>query len=268
MRRSLPDELVLVTDGRYGDQAAAQMAAAGVDGARRWSALTGAAIDDCSPTRVGAVRPRSASRPTHVTYAAVPAPTRRRSTPDARRPRRRGRGRAARRRTPARSPAWPRPAASPTPRWPTVAPLLGRRADRGRGRATSSRSAMRELGAERPELRDDRRHRPDNAALPAPPPDGRARSRTGDTVVIDVGALYDGYHSRHDPHASSSASRSRAAARAVRRSSLEAQAAGRRRRRAPGVSTPDARRGVPRHDHRPPATATGSPTAPATASAC
>ncbi|HZX53753.1 MAG TPA: aminopeptidase P family N-terminal domain-containing protein, partial [Ilumatobacteraceae bacterium] len=47
-----PDEIVLVTDGRYGDQATAQMKQAGVDG-RVIVGLSGAAMLDSLATEVG-----------------------------------------------------------------------------------------------------------------------------------------------------------------------------------------------------------------------
>src|SRR3954449_5369508 len=48
-----PDEVVLVTDGRYGDQATAQMAEAGVDG-RMIVGLSGAAMLDSLAAEVNA----------------------------------------------------------------------------------------------------------------------------------------------------------------------------------------------------------------------
>src|SRR3954469_15508936 len=62
-----PDELVLVTDGRYGEQSAAQMAAAGVDGRVLVGATAGAVDDHLAET----VRPFTTLgfESSHVSYA-------------------------------------------------------------------------------------------------------------------------------------------------------------------------------------------------------
>ena len=65
-----PDETVLVTDGRYGDQATAQMAEAGVDG-RVIVGLSGAAMLDFLAAEVG-VFGSVAFESAHVTLRAVP----------------------------------------------------------------------------------------------------------------------------------------------------------------------------------------------------
>ncbi len=58
----LPDELVLVTDGRYEERAAEELAAAGAHGPRRHRAVAGRPDGRCWPT-ASAASAASASRP-------------------------------------------------------------------------------------------------------------------------------------------------------------------------------------------------------------
>ena len=122
---------------------------------------------------------------------------------------------------------------------------------------------MRRLGADGPSYDTIVASGPDNAARPHHQT-GRRTIVEGDTVIIDVGALVDGYHSDMtrtfvvgDPSPEQRGRlrpRARGPARRARR--------GRRRRRRPDVDAD-----VPRTCSPTPATATGTSTAPATASA-
>ena len=186
-----PDDIVLVTDGRYGDQAAAQLALAGVE-ARVLVGLSGARdprparCRGCS-VRLGRVRGRAR----HL--RAVPALPRavrdRRSFPSvpSSKP-------SAGTRTAARSPVWPRPAGSPTwpsPRCSPTAGCVGRTEAEVRNHLEIR---MRELGASGPSYETIVATGPVNAAHPHHRPTDTL-IEPGHTVIIDVGALYDGYHS-------------------------------------------------------------------------
>ena len=123
---------------------------------------------------------------------------------------------------------------------------------------------MRRLGAGGPSYDTIVASGPRHAALPHHATE-RHRIVEGDTVIIDVGALVDGYHSDMtrtfvvgDPTA--------AAARAATTSCSTAQVAGVAAVRA-GTTARELDAAC-RASSSTPATATGSPTAPATAWAC
>jgi len=185
-----PDEVVLITDGRYGEQARAQMAAAGVAG-RIIVGLSGAAMLDslaAETARFGSIGLESA----HVTYQQF---QRFESTLE-----------------------------------PTLVPVgglieverrvkdegeIGRMAEACRiadaalsevgfpaaleGRTEAQirnqlEIRMRELGADGPSYETIVATGPTNAARPHHRPTDTV-IESGHTVIIDVGALYDGYHS-------------------------------------------------------------------------
>jgi Xaa-Pro aminopeptidase len=185
----LPDHLALVTDGRYGEQATAQMAAAGVDGV----VLEGrsvAAMTDLLTEAASAIA-RLGFESSHVTFAehqrlsaaltAVMTPTtgivqrERRSKDD---------GEIARMATACRiadqalADVWPLLHERPTE-------IIVRNA---------LESRMRELGADGPSYETIVAAGPVNAPLPHHRPDHTV-IEDGHTVIIDVGALVDGYHS-------------------------------------------------------------------------
>ena len=187
-----PDELVLVTDGRYGEQSAAQMAAAGVDGRVLVGATAGAVNDHLAET----VRPFTTLgfESSHVSYAQF------RAYEAAMRPTLVGLDGVveAERRTKddgeiARMAEACRIADAALAE---VAPLL----TAGGGPLTEAEVRnrleirMRELGADGPSYETIVATGPTNAALPHHRPT-HTRIEDGHTVVVDVGALYDGYHS-------------------------------------------------------------------------
>jgi Xaa-Pro aminopeptidase len=185
----LPGELVLVTDGRYGEQAAMQMAAAGVDG-RVVVGATGAAIND-HLAAITAASPTVGFEAAHVSYAQfrqyeqafastlvgldgiVEAERR---TKDA--------GEVARMQEACRI---------ADAALAEVAPRLGDGLTEAEVRNLLE-IRMRELGATGPSYETIVATGPVNAALPHHRPE-HVRIEDGHTVVIDVGALYDGYHS-------------------------------------------------------------------------
>ena len=242
----------LVTDGRYAERAAADLAAAG--STPRSSSRHPAEIRELLVACAGGgpVRPR---RPPHPRRLDRPGRRPRPAADDARSPAAAGQGRRR---------AGPDGA--------------GRGDRRRRARRRSRRCSadgpteadvrdelehrMRRLGADGPSYDTIVASGPDNAARPHHQT-GRRTIVEGDTVIIDVGALVDGYHSDMtrtfvvgEPTRRAAASlrpRARGPARRARR--------GRRRRRRRGTSTRRAATCSPT-----PATATGSSTAPATAS--
>ncbi len=184
-----PDEIVLGTDGRYGGQAEQQMAAAGVNG--RVLVGTSAAQLDAhlaqASSAVGALGFEAAaishSRYLHldaqltVELVAVDGLVEAvRRTKDA--------GEVARIAEACRI---------ADAALAAVAPTLGD----GRTEAdvrNDLESEMRRLGASGPSYDTIVAAGPVNASMPHHSP-GHARLEPGHTVVIDVGALYDGYHS-------------------------------------------------------------------------
>ena len=96
-------------------------------------------------------------------------------------------------RTTARSPASRPPPRSPTPRWPSCGPGCSTGPPR-RSSRSSSTPTMRRLGATGPASRPSSASGPNGAKPHARPvePSGRA---DGDLVVLDFGALVDGYRS-------------------------------------------------------------------------
>jgi Xaa-Pro aminopeptidase len=185
----LPDELVLVTDGRYGDQAAAQMAAHDVAG-RVLVGATAGAINDHLAALVASIG-QVGFEAAHVSYAQfrqyeqafagslvaldglVEAERR---TKDA--------GEIARIAEACRI---------ADAALAEVAPMLGDGLTEAEVR-NRLEIRMRQLGAEGPSYETIVATGPVNAALPHHRPE-HLRIQAGHTVIIDVGALYDGYHS-------------------------------------------------------------------------
>jgi Xaa-Pro aminopeptidase len=185
-----PDEVVLVTDGRYGDQATAELALAGVD-ARVLVGLSGAAILDLLAAEVAPFA-SVGFEATHVTYeqfqryqalfeptlipvgALVEAERRRKDA-----------GEIARMQEACR-----------------IADVALSELQSARGLAGRTESdvrnqletRMRELGASGPSYETIVATGPLNAARPHHRPTDTV-IEDGHTVIIDVGALYDGYHS-------------------------------------------------------------------------
>jgi Xaa-Pro aminopeptidase len=181
-----PDEVVLVTDGRYGDQATAQLADAGVDG-KVIVGLSGAAILDAVAAEVagfGSVGFEAA----HVTYeqfqryqglfkaSLVPV---------------RGVVEAGRRRKDAGEIARMAEACRIADIALSEVDLEGRTEAAVRNQLEIR---MRELGAVGPSYETIVATGPVNAARPHHRPTD-TMIEIGHTVIIDVGALYDGYHS-------------------------------------------------------------------------
>ncbi len=183
-----PSEVVLITDGRYGDQATAQLAQAGVDG-RVIVGLSGAAMLDALATEVagfGSVGFEAA----HVTYEQFRRFERLFTTTlvpvsgvvEAER-RRKDAGEIARMAQACR----------------IADPALAEVAQSLEGRTEAEvrnqlEIRMRELGASGPSYETIVATGPVNAARPHHRPTD-TRIEAGHTVIIDVGALYDGYHS-------------------------------------------------------------------------
>jgi Xaa-Pro aminopeptidase len=184
-----PDEIVLVTDGRYGDQAIAQMANAGVDG-RVIVGRSGAAILDALAAEVAPFA-TVGFEAAHVTYeqfqrlhglfkpilvavgGVVQAERRRKDA-----------GEIARMAEACRI--------ADTALSESVATgLEGVTEAEVRNRLEIR---MRELGADGPSYETIVATGPVNAARPHHRPTDTV-IEAGHTVVIDVGALYDGYHS-------------------------------------------------------------------------
>ena len=252
----LPDRLVLVTDGRYADRAQAEMAAAGVDAEIRVG-FTQASSTTCSSTCAQAPARSAPMPPSSAINAGRRG--RRRSTivpadgvvEDARRVK--DAGEVAR--IAAAAGCADRALAD-------VAPMLGRPNDRSRC-ANRARVPHAPARCGRAELRHDRRLGAASRG-PASPPGGRPPIEEGDTVVIDVGALVDGYHSDMtrnfvvgEPSRSSSASTTSSSMPSSPVSRPSAPGIGRAR------STPRAATSSPR-----PATTTGTCIRRGTVSAC
>lgn len=187
-----PSSLVLVTDGRYGAQARRQAEAAGVDLDVRVGATQAEMLGHVAGAASGAAT--IAFEASHVTVAqhaqlerAVPMPLVATT----------GRVEACRRRKdPTEIEAIARAAAIADEALAEVAPLL---ADPAEGLTEAKvrdllEIRMRELGASGPSYETIVAAGPLHAALPHHRPTARPIVR-GDLVVIDVGALVDGYHS-------------------------------------------------------------------------
>jgi len=183
-----PDSLTLITDGRYGDQAAQQMEAAGVEGTVVVG-VNGALIQTiataCAPHgRIG-FEAAHVSFQSHGQYAAAIAgelvpvvglvETQRR------------------RKDPAEIDAMARACAIADQALADVAPLLGDGLSEAQVR-NQLEIRMRELGATGPSYETIVATGPHRAALPHHRPTS-TRVESGHTVIIDVGALVDGYHS-------------------------------------------------------------------------
>jgi Xaa-Pro aminopeptidase len=183
------DDLVLVTDGRYGDQATAQLAAAGVDG-RVVVGLSGGELLDLLAAEV-ATCTSLGFEAAHVTYEQFQRYQARFTTPlvpvgglvETER-RRKDAGEIARMAEACR-----------------IADAALAEAQRtgfeGRTEAevrNQLEMRMRELGADGPSYETIVATGPVNAARPHHRPTD-TMIEAGHTVIIDVGALYDGYHS-------------------------------------------------------------------------
>ncbi len=185
-----PDEVVLVTDGRYGDQAGAQMAATGVEG-RVIVGLSGAAMLDALAAEVSPFA-TVGFEAAHVTYeqfqryqslfkpALVPVG----GLVEAER-RHKDAGEIARMAEACRI------ADSALSELHETGGLLGRTEADVRNQLEIR---MRELGADGPSYETIVATGPINAARPHHRPTNTV-IESGHTVIIDVGALYDGYHS-------------------------------------------------------------------------
>ncbi len=183
------DEVVLVTDGRYGDQATAQLAQSGVAG-RVVVALSGAAILDAIAAEVATLatlgfeaghvtyeqfqRFQSVFAPTLVPVGGVVEAERRRKDP----------GEVSRMAEACRI-------ADLALADVVAAGLEGRTEAEVRNHLEIR---MRELGAEGPSYETIVATGPVNAARPHHRPTDTV-IEAGHTVIIDVGALYQGYHS-------------------------------------------------------------------------
>ena len=183
------DEVVLVTDGRYGDQATAQLAQSGVDG-RVIVGLSGAAILDVLAAEVERFatlgfeaahvtyeqfqRFQSVFKPTLVPVGGVVEAERRRKDP----------GEISRMAEACRI-------ADAALTEVVAAGLEGRTEAEVRNHLEIR---MRELGADGPSYETIVATGPVNAARPHHRPTD-TMIEAGHTVIIDVGALYEGYHS-------------------------------------------------------------------------
>jgi Xaa-Pro aminopeptidase len=182
------DSLTLVTDGRYGQQAAMQMEAAGVEG-RVVVGPNGGLVQTIAEACAGFARvgfeAAHVSYQAHGQYAAAIAgdlvPTL--STVEAQR----------RRKDPAEIDAMARACGIADQALAEVAPLLGDGLSEAQVRNLLE-IRMRELGATGPSYETIVATGPNNAALPHHRPTA-TRIEHGHTVIIDVGALVDGYHS-------------------------------------------------------------------------
>lgn len=181
-----PDEMVLVTDGRYGDQATVQLAEAGVD-ARVIVGLTGAAIFDALAAEVAPFA-TVGFEAAHVTYeqfqryqklfeaSLVPVS----GVIEAER-RHKDAGEIER--------------MAEACRIADIAISEVRLAGRSEAEVRNQLEIrMRELGADGPSYETIVATGPINAAHPHHRPTETV-IEAGHTVIIDVGALYDGYHS-------------------------------------------------------------------------
>jgi Xaa-Pro aminopeptidase len=183
-----PDTLTLVTDGRYGDQAAQQMEAAGVPG-EVLVGLNGALVrtiaEACSGHgRIG-FEAAHVSFQAHGQYSAAVAGS---LVPVV------GLVEAQRRRKdPFEIEAMARACAIADRALAEVAPMLGDGMTEAQVR-NQLEIRMRELGASGPSYETIVATGPRNAALPHHRPTATP-IEAGHTVIIDVGALVDGYHS-------------------------------------------------------------------------
>ena len=253
-----PQRCVLVTDGRYAERAAADLDAAGL----------GELVD----VVVGTTRPQirdhvvavagggdvraEADHLTHAQWLDLAGDL------DPRARRRHDHRRCAASRTAASWPAWTTRRRSPTPRSPRsrrCSPTAPTEADV----RDELEYRMHRAGADGPSYDTIVASGPDNAARPHHHT-GHRTIVEGDTVIIDVGALVDGYHS--DMTRSFVVGEPTVEQAAIYELVLEAQLAGLDAVRA-GATGPGRRRRVPRACSPTAATATGTSTAPATASA-
>lgn len=184
-----PDRLTFVTDGRYGDQATQQMAVAGIDGEVRVGATGGQMLelvaDACAPyATVG-------FESTHVTYHQH---TQYRSVIAAELVPMTGVVEAERRiKDEGEIEAMALACRIADQALAEVAPLLGDGLTEAEVR-NRLETRMRELGASGPSYETIVATGPRNASLPHHRPTDTPIEQ-GHTVIIDVGALVDGYHS-------------------------------------------------------------------------
>ena len=182
------DSLTLVTDGRYGEQAAQQMTAAGIDG-RVMVGLNGALVQTIAEACAGHGRigfeAAHVSFHSHRQYADAVAgellPLM--GVVESQR----------RRKDPTEVESIARACAIADRALAEVAPML----DDGLSEAEVRNLLeirMRELGASGPSYETIVAAGPHNASLPHHRPTA-TRIESGHTVIIDVGALVDGYHS-------------------------------------------------------------------------
>ncbi len=155
----------LVTDGRYAEQAAAELAAAGL--ADQVDVVVGTTRPQIREhvVAVGRRGRRASSKPTTSrTRSGSTSPARSTAHPRHRHDRelRRVKDRGELARMDARRVRSPTP---PSPRWPRCSPSVRPRPTS----ATSSSIRMRRARRRRPELRHDRRHRARQRGPPAPP---------------------------------------------------------------------------------------------------
>ncbi|MCU1391124.1 MAG: Xaa-Pro aminopeptidase [Ilumatobacteraceae bacterium] len=186
-----PDDLAVITDGRYGDQAAAELAAAGVDG-RIDVGSTRRAMTDHLARAAGSGRPgaRLGFEGAHISYAehaslsesvAVEWIATSGVVEESRRTKDRGEIERMERASDIADVALA-----------VALPFLHSEPTEAQFRDTLE-AAMRQHGADGPSFDTIIAAGP-NAALPHHHPDD-TRIVEGMTVVIDFGALYDGYHS-------------------------------------------------------------------------
>jgi Xaa-Pro aminopeptidase len=184
-----PETLTLVTDGRYGDQAAQQMAAAGVQGdvlvGTSGAATLQHVADSCASFGTVGFEAAHVSYLQHQHYRDAVAAT---LVPLA------GLVEAERRvKDAAEIDAMARACAIADAALAEVAPMLGDGLTEAQVR-NRLELRMRELGASGPSYDTIVATGPRNAALPHHRP-ADTRLDDGHTVIIDVGALVDGYHS-------------------------------------------------------------------------
>jgi Xaa-Pro aminopeptidase len=184
-----PGSLVLVTDGRYGEQAAQQMAAAGVAGEVRVGA-TGAATlqhvaDACSAYTTVGFEAAHVTVLQHTQYMATITSRLVATT---------GVVEAERRvKDDAEIDAMARACRIADQALAEVVPMLGQGVTEAQVR-NRLELRMRELGATGPSYDTIVATGPHHASLPHHRPTD-TRIEPGHTVIIDVGALVDGYHS-------------------------------------------------------------------------
>jgi Xaa-Pro aminopeptidase len=184
-----PDSLTLITDGRYGQQAAAQLAAAGVD-AEVLVGATGAATLEhiaatCAPFATVGFEAASVTYAQHGQYRAALTAT---LVPTS------GVVEAERRvKDPEEIESMARACRIADAALAEVVPSLGDGLTEAQVR-NRLELRMRELGASGPSYDTIVATGPTNAALPHHRPTDTL-IESGHTVIIDVGALVDGYHS-------------------------------------------------------------------------